>query len=60
MKEIHAYLNEDGTYRVEGIGLTTENGILRDVAFDISRAKITIIPLADANGELMSMTVEEN
>ena len=60
MKEIHAYRNEDGTYRVEGIGWAMDDGILRDVAVNVPRAKITIEPLADASGELMSLTAEEN
>lgn len=60
MKEIHAYRNEDGTYRVEGIVRVADNEEVRDAAFNISRAKITISPLADANGELMSLTAEEN
>jgi hypothetical protein len=60
MKEIHAYLNEDGTYRVEGVVRVADNEEVRDAAFNISRAKITISPIADANRELMSLTVENN
>ena len=60
MKEIHAYLNEDGTYRVEGIGWSMYNDVLRDVVVNASRAKITIEPLANTAGELISLTVENN
>ena len=60
MKEIHAYLNEDGTYRVEGVGWAMDDGKLKDVFFNVSRAKIAIEPLADTAGELMSLTVENN
>jgi hypothetical protein len=60
MKEIHAYLNEDGTYRIEGIGCAMDDGKLKDASFNVPRAKITIEPLADTTGELMSLTVENN
>lgn len=60
MKEIHAYRNEDGTYRVEGIGCAMDDGKLSDVSFNMPRTRITIEPLADTTGELMSLTVENN
>ena len=68
MKEFHAYLNEDGTYRVGGTDITIDNSVPKNVTFDVPRAKIvtepsgtvTIKPLADINGVLMTLVVEEN
>ena len=57
MKEIHAYLNEDGTYRIEGITMIhdTENKFEAQVM--INRARISIIPMADAEKKCMSFVV---
>lgn len=61
MKEIHAYRNEDGTYRVEGIGYTTDNGAPKEVTVKIPRAKIDIEALADiGTNEIYSIELKEN
>ncbi len=61
MKEIHAYINEDGTYRVEGIGYVTDNGELKEVAVKISRAKIAVEALVEkSSGEIFSIEAKEN
>lgn len=61
MKEIHAYINEDGTYRVEGVGYATDNGELREVAVIIPRAKIDIEALAaQDSGKIYSIEVKES
>lgn len=60
MKEIHAYNNNDGTYRLEGIGQAYENCELVDVYFKAARAKISVEVLAEpSSGELYTVTVEE-
>jgi hypothetical protein len=61
MKEIHAYRNEDGTYRVEGIGLAMDNGVSKEVTVRIPRAKIDVEALATKDsGEICSIEVKEN
>lgn len=61
MKEIHAYRNKDGTYRVEGIGYAMDNGVSKEVAVIIPHAKIDVEALvtADSN-EIYSIEVKEN
>jgi hypothetical protein len=61
MKEIHAYRNEDGTYRVHAI---CDDAYYGDqwyhVGQDIPRAKIYIEALADKNsGEIINLTLED-
>ena len=61
MKEIHAYRNEDGTYRVETDGCVMDNGELKEIIYNIPRAKMTVEPLVEiCSGEIYSITVKEN
>ena len=61
MKEIHAYLNEDGTYRIEGIGYAMDNGVSKEVAVKIPRARIDVEALAHKDsGEIYSVLVKES
>lgn len=61
MKEIHAYRNDDGTYRVEGIGLAMDNGVSKEVTIKIPRAKIDVEALAvEGSKEIYSVEVKEN
>ncbi len=61
MREIHAYINEDGTYRVDGIGSAMENGELKEVVVQIPRANVTVDALIkEDTGEIFSITVKEN
>ena len=60
MKEIHAYKNDDGTYRLEGIGETYYNGKLIDVVIKAVRAKISVEALAvPDSAELYTATIKE-
>ena len=60
MKEIHAYRNEDGTYRVKGIGCAMDNGVPTDVTVRIPRARIDIEALAvEGSKEICSVEVKE-
>jgi hypothetical protein len=58
-KEIHAFLNEDGTYHITGICLIRDGELTLDATFDISRAKIDISPIADRQGRLIDFTIPE-
>ena len=58
-KEIHAYLNEDGTYRITGICPVRDGELIMDATFDISRGKIDINPIADAQGRLVDFIIPE-
>lgn len=62
MKEIHAYLNKDGTYRVDGVGYAMDSGALKDVAVRIPRAKINIeaMPEEEDKYELFTIEIKEN
>jgi hypothetical protein len=61
MKEIHAYLNEDGTYRVEVVGCAIANGELKEITYECPRAKITVEPLAAiGSDEICTIIVKEN
>ena len=61
MKEIHAYLNEDGTYRVEVVGCAMESGELKEVVIQIPHASVTVDALTkEDTDELFSITVKEN
>jgi hypothetical protein len=60
MKEIHAYLNKDGTYRLDGIIEMFDNGQFIDVRLTAARAKITVEVLVDSDSnELYTVTVED-
>ena len=60
MKEIHAYLNDDDTYRIEGIGQAYDNGELVDVTIKAARAKISVDVLVEpSSGELYTVIVQE-
>jgi hypothetical protein len=61
MKEIHAYRNEDGTYRIRAI---CDDALYGDqwchVAQDIPRAKIHIEALADySSGKIFDIEVAD-
>ena len=58
-KEIHAFLNEDGTYRITGICPVRDGELVMDVTFDIPRAEIDINPIADAQGRLVDFVIPE-
>lgn len=61
MKEIHAYRNEDGTYRVEGIGYAMDSGVSKEVTVRIPRAKIDVEALTVKDScEIYSVEVKEN
>ena len=61
MKEIHAYLNNDGTYRVEGVGETVYNGKTIDVIIKAARARIDMEVLAEFSQDntLYTAIIEE-
>ena len=61
MKKIHAYRNEDHTWRVEAIASMWVNGSLEDVIQKIPRAKITIevLPAELENYELFTLEIKE-
>ena len=68
MKEIHAYQNEDGTYRVEICGTTKDTRYLGRCKYndtieyktEIPRAKLNIeaLILADDEKKLVSLTLD--
>jgi hypothetical protein len=61
MKEIHAYRNEDGTYRVEGIGYAMDNGASKEVVVRIPRAKVDVEALVvEGSKGIYSIEVKEN
>ena len=62
MKEIHAYLNDDGTYRLEIPTQVFDNtGELLSGKFTVSRAKLSIEPIVEVDtGKIYSLIVEEN
>ena len=57
MKEIHAYKNEDGTYRINGVGEMFNGKEFVEVDVEIKRAKISIDALADANGAICDLFI---
>ncbi len=57
MKEMHAYINEDGTYRVEYVGYVTDNGEPKEVVVEIPRAKLTIEPLTETPSDVIFSVV---
>lgn len=60
MKEFHAYLNQDGTYRIDGIVEMFDNGQFIDTRIKAARAKVSVEFLAtlDSN-ELYTVIVED-
>lgn len=61
MKEIHAYRNEDGTYRLECIADTNINGELMEAKVVYERARLNIDPLVGlSSGTICELIVEEN
>ena len=58
-KEIHAILNEDGTYHITGICSVKDGELIHDATFDIPRAAIDIRPKADAQGRLVDFVIPE-
>ena len=61
MKEIHAYRNEGGTYRIEGIGYAMDNGTSKEVVVRIPRAKVDVEALVvEGSKEIYSIEVKEN
>lgn len=62
MKEIHAYQNDDGTYRVEVLGVQTLNeGETTEYKMEVPRAQISItgLPPGDEDEEkYFSITIE--
>ena len=61
MKEIHAYRNKDGTYRVEAIGEVLDGNGVRDVVVKAACAKISIdVLMVPDSGELYTVIMEED
>lgn len=61
MKEIHAYKNDDGTYRLECIADTHIDGELMEAKIIYERATLTIGALAgSSSGAICELIVEEN
>lgn len=60
MKEIHAYRNDDGTYRIEGIKEVYDGKELIDATVKFNRARISIDALADANGAICDVIIKED
>ena len=62
MKEIHAYRNEDGTYRIKAIGEIHDGYKLNEVVIQAARANIDIEVLYEISPkrELYTISVEEN
>lgn len=61
MKEIHAYKNDDGTYRIEAICRTCCEGKMVDVHMKAARAKISVDYLVEPSSEeLYTVTIKEN
>lgn len=65
MKEIHAYLNDDGTYSVEVFGvefINTESGReAKEYKMEVPRAKISITglqPYDKDDDEYFTVTIE--
>lgn len=67
MKEMHAYQNEDGTYRVEIYETAKDTRYMGKCKYEelieskieVSRAKlnIEILPLADGENKLITLTL---
>lgn len=62
MKEIHAYRNEDGTYRIKAIGEIHDGYNLKEVVIEAARARIYMEILAELSPDktLYTIEVEEN
>ena len=69
MKEIHAYQNDDGTYRVEVLGIQVVEkmlgkGVIRDTIeskIEMPRAQISIVNLlpGDDEEEYFTLKIEQ-
>lgn len=60
MKEIHAYLNKDGTYQLEAISQVYDGSKMVDVRMKVARAKISVEALAEPSlGELYTVIIDE-
>ena len=61
MKEIHAYQNADGTYRLEMPTQIHNAGVTLNGKITVPRARITIECLEDLDsGDILNFTIEEN
>jgi hypothetical protein len=62
MKEMHAYRNDDGTYRIEAIGEIHDGYKLSEVTIKAARARIDMEILADLSPDktLYTIDVKEN
>lgn len=58
MKEIHAYKNEDGTYRIKAIGEIHDGYKLNEVVIQAARARIDMEILAEVSPDKTLYTVE--
>ena len=60
MKEIHAYRNDDGTYRLECAVDTYVDRELMEAKIIYERAKLTIDPLVSSSSDtILELIVEE-
>ena len=60
MKEIHAYKNKDGTYRIKGIGEYHDGYKLQDVVINVERAQIDMTFFAtQGSDEICTITLGE-
>lgn len=61
MKEMHAYQNEDGTYRVSYIGYATANGELKEVKIELPRARLTVEAFPEVSSDtIFSVIVNDD
>lgn len=60
MKEIHAYKNEDGTYRVECITDTNIDGELMEAKIIYERATLTIGALTGSSSNTICELIVED
>lgn len=58
MKEIHAYRNEDGTYRIKAIGEIHDGYQLNEVVINAARARIDMEILAELSPDKTLYAVE--
>lgn len=60
MKEIHAYKNDDGTYRIEGTKEVLVGKDIVDATVKLNRARILIDALADVNGAICDVVIQND
>ena len=60
MKEIHAYKNDDGTYRIEGIKEVLVGKDIVDATVKLNRVRISIDALADVNGAICDVVIQND